>query len=142
MRGRILAVAAAAALSTAAPAKAGVIQDFADFHWAANGIVLGPDGNFWVVEENSDTVAQMSPAGQILSHIPVGADPQSIARGPNKTIWVSVTGADKLVWIDPASGTPHDVPTSSQSNCGPVAIADGGNNRMYFSLPNPQNGSC
>ena len=55
MRGRILAVAAAAALTFAAPAKAAVIQDFSDVASATNGIVLGPDGNFWVVEEFNDS---------------------------------------------------------------------------------------
>ena len=51
MRGRILAVAAAAAATMAAPAQAAIIQDFSDFQSGTNGIVLGPDGNFWIAEE-------------------------------------------------------------------------------------------
>ena len=39
----------------AAPARAEIVQDFADFQSATNGIVRGPDGNFWVAEEFSDT---------------------------------------------------------------------------------------
>ena len=42
-----------------------MIQDFSAFTSATNGIALGPDGNFWVAEEISATVARMTPAGDV-----------------------------------------------------------------------------
>jgi streptogramin lyase len=106
---------------------------------STNGIVLGPDGNLWVAEFDAGSVARVTPAGQVLGHTPVGANPTSIAVGPGGMIWVSVTGADKLVRIDPAvPAVATPVPTVSA--CGPVAIVDGGNGRMYFSTP--ASGDC
>src|SRR4051794_24688190 len=126
MKGRILAVAAAAVLSTAAPAHAEIIQDFGDVLSGTNGIALGPDGNFWVAEEFNDSVVQMTPAGKVLHRFSVGSDPESVAVGPHDRVWVSVTGANKLVWFDAKSASPtaHDVAVAG--SCGPVAIvADG-----------------
>ena len=56
------------------PASAGaaVIQDFSAFTSATNGIALGPDGNYWVAEENSTTVARMTPAGAIVGRVERG----------------------------------------------------------------------
>src|SRR5690242_14352969 len=87
-------------LLIAAPARAGIVANFSSFQSGTNGIVLGPDGNFWVAEENSGTVARMTPSGDVLKHYDVGANPTSLATGPNNTVWVTVTGADRLVWFD------------------------------------------
>src|SRR4051812_21420958 len=108
MRGRILAVAAAAALSMAAPAKAAVIQDFSDFQSGTNGIVLGPDGNFWVAEEFNapGTVVRMTPTGQVLNRYSVGSLPTSIINGTEGRIWVSVPGSKRLTWFDATSPSP------------------------------------
>src|SRR4051794_31979924 len=138
MRGRILAATLAAAVSLAAPAHAAVIQDFSDFQSATNGIVLGPDGNFWVSEEFNapGSVVRMTPSGQVLNRYSVGDRPQSIAADrATGRVWVSVTGASKLVWFDATSPTPtaHDKATGSA--CAPVAIESGGDGRMYFSAP-------
>ena len=64
---------ALAALSAAAPADAYVIESFG-MASATNGIVLGPDGNFWVSEtyNSPGTVARVSPAGVVIQRIPVG----------------------------------------------------------------------
>jgi hypothetical protein len=101
----------------------------------ANGLVIGPDGNIWAAEEAAGTVVRMTPSGQILAHYPVGSDPTSMATGPGGRVWVSVTGADKLVWFDATSPSPsaHEVPTGG--GCGPVGIVAGGDGRMYISLP-------
>src|SRR3954451_16231125 len=135
MRRCVLAVALL--LVFAAPARAAILQDFSGFQSGTNGIVLGPDGNFWVAEQYfGDSVARMTPAGRVLDRFNVGAGPTTIATGPNGTVWVAVTDAKRLVWFDATAGTPtaHPVPTPAGS-CGPVAITDGGNGRMYFSLP-------
>src|SRR3954453_15567645 len=89
MRGRILAATLAAAVSMVAPAHAAVIQDFSDFTSATNGIVLGPDGNFWVAQEfNDQGVVRMTPSGQFVQRIPVRGDPQSIINGPGGRVWL------------------------------------------------------
>jgi hypothetical protein len=48
----------------------------------------------------------------------------------------------KLIWFDAAAPfpAPHVVPTTAASDCPPYAIADGGDGRLYFSLP--QQSSC
>mgnify|MGYP001245890215 CR=1 FL=1 len=138
MRRLLLAIAVLLALP--ASAGAAVIQDFSGFTSGTNGIALGPDGNFWVAETGSNTVARMSPAGTILGRVTVGPGPTSVAAGPGGSVWVSVTGADRLARIDAATGAVTPYSTAAASDCGPVAIADGRNGRMYFSLPD--DGSC
>jgi streptogramin lyase len=137
MRGRILAATLAAAVSMVAPAHAAVIQDFSGFQSATNGIVLGPDGNFWVAEQfNNPAVTRMTPTGQVLKSYPVGAEVTSLAAdAATGRVWASVTGASKLIWFDATSASPtaHDKLTGS--SCDPVAIESGNDGNMYFSLP-------
>ncbi len=137
MRLRLVAAASAlaAALVAVAPASAFLIQEKAGPQSATHGIVLGPDGNFWVVEEFSGSVVRMSPAGEVLGRYPVGSGPTSATTGPGGRVWIAVTGADKLVWIDATAAVPstHDVPTGAA--CGPVGLVAGNNGRIYFSLP-------
>ncbi len=142
MRPLVLAVLAAALVP--ATTQAAVIQQHGGLESAANGIVLGPDGNLWAVEAAAGKVVRMKPDGSILGRIPVGALPASITAGPGGRLWVAVTGADKLVWIDATSPSPsaHDLPTDVFSDCGPVAVEAGGNGRIYFSMPNDGNGTC
>ena len=47
----------------------------------------------------------------------VGDAPTTIATGPGSRVWVSVTGADKLIWFDATSASPtaHDGPTGLPS---------------------------
>jgi streptogramin lyase len=144
MRLRMLAAIGmiAAVLVAAAPAGAFLLQDRLGPLSATNGIVLGPDGNFWIAEQFADSVLRMRPDGTVLDHYPLGlgAAPTTVTTGPGGRVWVAATGADKLVWIDATAATPatHDVPTTlaaGGSDCGPVALAAGGDGRMYFSLP-------
>ncbi|MBE2317361.1 hypothetical protein DVA67_015370 [Solirubrobacter sp. CPCC 204708] len=141
MRRRLLLGILLTLVALPAPAGAAVIQDFSGFTTGTNGIALGPDGNFWVSEEFGNSVARMTPAGQITGRWAVGARPTSIAAGPNGTVWVSVTGANQLARFDTtqAAPAPQLIPTNTGgAGCGPVGIADGGNGRMYFTQP----GTC
>jgi streptogramin lyase len=135
MLGRTLAALVAAAALFTSTADAAVIQERGPLLSATNGIALGPDGNFWVTEEFNGSVARMTPGGIVLNRYSVGNNPTSVAVGPGGRVWVSIPGANKLVWFDATAGTPsaHDGPTGL--TCGPVAIVDGGDGRMYFSLP-------
>jgi len=141
MRLRMLAAIGMIAgfLVAAAPASAFILQVKPGALSATNGIALGPDGNFWVAEQSADSVLRMRPDGTVLAHYPLGAGaaPTTVTTGPGGRVWVAATGADKLVWIDATAATPttHDVSTAGASDCGPVALAAGGDGRMYFSLP-------
>jgi streptogramin lyase len=135
MLGRTLAALVAAVALFSSTADAAIIQDRGPLLSATNGIALGPDGNFWVAEQFSDSVARMTPAGAVLNRYSVGVGPTTVAAGPGGRVWVSVTGADKLVWFDAtsASPAPHDVLTGG--TCGPVGLVSGPGDRMFFSLP-------
>ena len=125
------------ALLAPATAGAGVVVPVGGLASATNGIAYGPDGNFWITEQFTGTVARVSPAGAVLARYAVGTDPTSVAVGPGGRVWVAVQGADKLTWFDATAATPtaHDVSTSAQSACGPVGVVAGGNGKMYFTLP-------
>jgi streptogramin lyase len=133
MIGRLLAACGVAAALVTSSAQAAVIQERGGLASGTNGIALGPDGNFWVAEEFSASVVRMTPSGTVLGRFAVGSGPTTVATGPGNRVWVAVTGANKLVWFDATSASPavHDVNTA----CGPVALVDGGDGRMYFSLP-------
>jgi streptogramin lyase len=103
---------------------------------ATSGIAVGPDGNLWVAEQYAGSVAKVSPTGAVLKHIPVVGSPLDVAAGPGNTVWVTVQGPDKVVKIDTVAGAvQQDIPTSPASACAPAAIVDGGDGRMYVSLP-------
>src|SRR5687767_7581300 len=105
-----------------AQASAFVIQDRSGLEAAANGIVLGPDGNLWASETGAGKVVRMKPDGTILGHLTVGAGPTSMTVGPGGRVWVAVTGADKLVWIDALSASPSTHNVALSTDCGPVGI--------------------
>src|SRR5215207_2302309 len=94
--GRSLAVAAV--LMTISPAAAGAltVEGFGGLESPAAGVAVGPDGNTWAAEQLSGSVVRMSPSGQVINRYPVGSKPTLVTNGPNGTVWVAVTGADKL----------------------------------------------
>ncbi len=120
-----------------APASAFFFQDYAGPESATNGLVIGPDGNFWAAEQFSaqGSVVRLSPGGAVLGRYVVGSNPIGIAAGPGGRVWVAVSGANKLVWIDAQAPTPatHDVPTPL--GCAPVAVVAGGDGFIYYSMP-------
>jgi streptogramin lyase len=124
-------------LAAPAPASAFFFQDFAGPESATNGVVIGPDGNFWAAEEFSaqGSVVRLSPSGAVLGRYVVGSDPIGVAVGPGGRVWVAVNGANKLVWIDAQAAAPavHDVPTPA--GCPPVAVVAGGDGLIYYSMP-------
>lgn len=138
----LLIAALAAVLLLPASAGAYVVQERGGLESSTNGITLGPDGNLWAVEQAAGKVVRMKPDGTVLGHFAVGPAPTSITTGPGGRVWVSVTGADKLVWFDATSATPapHDVSIADHTDCGPVAVEAGNNGRIYFSAPG--DGSC
>jgi streptogramin lyase len=135
MLGRTLAALAAAAALFTSSADAAVIQERGPLLSATNGIALAPDGNLWVTEEFNDSVVRMTPGGTVLNrYTGVGDAPTSVAVAGTR-VWVTVKDSSKLIWFDLTTSTPtvHDGPTGL--NCGPVAIVDGGDNYVYYSMP-------
>jgi streptogramin lyase len=136
------------ALLAAAPAGAFVVEPVSGPSSGSNGIVLGPDGNFWVAEEFSGEVVRMTPSGTVLNRFAVGIRPTGITMGPNGTVWVSVTGISesgfslpqsaRLVWFDAAApdlGGTDVLLNIPAGNCGPRGIVAGPDGRIYFAIP-------
>jgi streptogramin lyase len=143
-RPRLLAtiIAGLALMLAASPAGASVVQPKGGLTSGSEGMALGADGNFWIAEGFAGTVARMKPDGTILGHYEVGAHPTTVTAGPGGKIWVAVTGAGKLAVFDTASAAPAATPISTAAaGCGPAALVDGGDGRMYFSMPNDSSSS-
>ena len=54
-----------------------------------NGIVLGPDGNFWVVETDGNTIDKITPKIKV-THFPIPTSqsiPAEITVGPDNNLW-------------------------------------------------------
>ena len=90
---RALLVVLALLLATAAPASAGTFKPSLPLDSASNGIALGADGNYWVAEQAANSIAKVSPRGEVLGHVAVGGGPVDVTAGPDGFIWASVTGA-------------------------------------------------
>lgn len=70
-----------------------------------NDIVQGPDGNMWVTLQNTNGVAQITPAG-VVTPFALPNTAFGIAVGPDDNLWVSTTiGVIKVPPGDPASFT-------------------------------------
>ncbi|RKQ92802.1 hypothetical protein C8N24_2657 [Solirubrobacter pauli] len=133
MRSPLLATLTVAIGLVPATAGAATLQPIAGFQSGTDGIALGPDGNLWV-SETAGSVVRLTPSGQVLNRY-AGVGTGKLSAGPGGRVWLADTAGDRFVWFDATAATPsaHTVPTGFV--CGPVAIADGGDGRMYFSLP-------
>jgi streptogramin lyase len=117
--------------AAAAPAGAFVIQDVGGPQSATNGIALGPDGSFWVAEEFAGSVVRITPGAAVLGRYAVGDQPHAVATGPGDRVWVAVSGAAKLVWLDAKAATPTTHTVTLPAGCAPDGLA-AANGRMYF----------
>src|SRR5215213_9629243 len=135
MRRRTLLALVLTALAFPASAGAAVIQDFSVIS-ATNGIALGMDGNFWVAEEFSGSVARMTPAGEVIGRFQVGDRPTAVVAGSDGSVWATVKMGKVLARFDSRapSPTPQLIPTNAASGCGPVGLAHGGD-RVFVSFP-------
>jgi streptogramin lyase len=128
----IAVLAAVVPLAVVGPAGGFLIQDNGGLQSAANGIALGPDGNFWVAEQFSDSLARISPEGAVLQRYAIGDEPHAVADGPGDRVWVAVNGAHTLVWFDAKAASPSPHTVTLPPSCTPDALAPA-NGRMYFS---------
>ncbi|MEA2125782.1 MAG: hypothetical protein QOI80_2564 [Solirubrobacteraceae bacterium] len=143
---RRLSLAAVAALLIFAPAAhAGAFKESDVLRAPGEAIALGADGNYWVGSQTDNSLTRVSPDGHVVGDpIALGGAPAAVVAGPGNTIWASVPSAKKLVKLDAMAATPlpTDVSVAGglNSDCGPVALADGGDGLIYYSAP--ANGLC
>lgn len=133
----------AALLALPATSSAGVLVPSAPLASGTNSVAVGADGNLWAGEEFASSVVRVSPSGApVLPRFSLPGSPARITTGPGGTIWVAVPSARKIVWFDAMSATPtaHEITTGGPGTCGPIAVVDGGNGRVYYSTPS--DGAC
>jgi len=104
------------------------VQEFPQIFGKPQGIVAGPDGNIWFVEEDSSKVAQMDRNGNLLREIalPAGSAPHGIVVADGK-LWFTEEGASKIGKMD-LSGTLEEFPVGSS----PESIALGPDGNLWF----------
>src|SRR4051812_21399742 len=115
-----LLVAATAALSLTAPARADVATyPLPGADRFPIGIAAGPDGALWIAERASgdagaDHIARMTSTGTTTEfELPAASDPAGIAKGPDGNLWFAETGTDRIGRITPTGTITHfDVPTA------------------------------
>lgn len=150
-----LVVAAVAVLSVAAPANAVVVTPYGGFApGALSGITLGADGLLYVGEETLDKITRVSPSVPTTGYLQTGGagggGPAAIVTGAgvggtrgSGTVWAAMTKAKEILRIDTFTGGVTRISTAGLSDCGPKGLAVGpGGAHMYFTLPNPGDGSC
>jgi hypothetical protein len=135
-----LAAACALALVPAAAARAEVVEPPVALASAGHGITAGADGNVYVVETFNQSVAVLSPAGQLIRRVSLAGaagTATSAALGPDGRVWVAIStmGAGKgFQKIDTGGGV---TPQATSQACGPVGMAKFDNTRMLFTAPDP-----
>lgn len=137
-------LAATGLLLPALPASAVVVVPLLGPASGTGGIAVGADGNLWVAEQTAGSLVRMTPSGSVLGRWPLGGQPTTVTTGPGGRIWVAVTGADQLAYVDStaAAPTPVFISTASLSGCGPVGLTSGGDGRMYFTMPTDGSPGC
>jgi streptogramin lyase len=109
-------------------AQAFSVQEFPQIFGKPQGIVAGPDGNIWLVEEDSSKVAQMDRNGNLLREIvlPAGSAPHGIVVADGK-LWFTEGGTSKIGRID-VNGTLEEFSVGSP----PESIAVGPDGNLWF----------
>ena len=120
-------------------ARAEVVEPPVALASGANGITAGADGNVYVVETFNQSVAVLSPSGQLIRRVSLpgaGGTATSASLGPDGRVWVAVgAGAGKgFQKIDTGGGVTAQ---ATSQTCGPVGMASFNGTRMLFTAPDP-----
>ena len=95
-----------------------------------NGIVAGPDGNLWFVEQAADKIGRMDLSGNVTEFpLPAGSEPTAITVGPDGNLWFTEFSRDRIGRITPA-GVIKEVRLPAGSN--PLSIAAGTDGNIWF----------
>lgn len=62
------------------------------------GIAIGPDGNIWTTNTNSNSISRVSPSGGLATTFvtPTAGQPAGIVAGPDGAMWFTYQGASKI----------------------------------------------
>jgi streptogramin lyase len=111
-----------------------------------DGIVPGPDGNFWFTENNGDAVGRVTPRGAITDYLVpprphrwlgdlLGGQPHAIAVGPDGNLWVPDNNRNEIVRITPSGAlTAYPLPSHRDNPSGsfPYGIVAGPDGALWF----------
>lgn len=139
-RPSVLAVAAGALVAAslaAAPATQAAVGDATIFPMgtgsAPQDVAAGPDGNLWVTNTGSNTIAKVSTAGVVLQNYSLptaNAGVRNIVVGPDNNLWFTMTTANQIGKITTAGViTTYNVPTA---NSQPYDITAGPDGALWF----------
>jgi hypothetical protein len=123
-----------------ASARAEVVEPPVPLMSAGGGVAAGADGNVYVVETFNQSVAVLSPAGQLIRRVGLAGAAGTATNavlGPDGRVWVAIsaTGAGRGFQRIAPSGDVLSVPTTQA--CGPVGMAVWSSTRMLFTTPDP-----
>ena len=98
-------------------------------------IALGPDGNLWFTETNTDKLAKITTAGAITEcpALTAGSQPVGIVTGPDSNLWFNefAAGANKLVQMDTSCNILNSYPVPT-AGAGPAYMIVGPDNNLWF----------
>jgi streptogramin lyase len=100
------------------------------------GTALGPDGNFWFIEQISNRIGRITPAGAITEFpIPTNSRPWDITAGPDGNLWFTEQYSDQIARITPAGSiTEFPIPPDDSKPLGsePWGITAGPDGNLWF----------
>ncbi|MBI5648445.1 MAG: hypothetical protein HY962_16060 [Ignavibacteriae bacterium] len=92
------------------------------------GVAVTSDGDVWVANSGSGTVARLSNSGTLRKVITVGSTPTGVAVDANGKVWVTNFMSDDAMRIDPAAGLDGlglvDLTVALGSTAGPYNYSD------------------
>lgn len=89
-------------------------------------ITMGPDGNFWFVEQNSSRVARITPRGVITEFVtPTFSFPNDITPGPDGNVWFSEGSNGQIAFITPGGQITEIMFSNFDASAGIVTGPDG-----------------
>jgi len=101
------------------------------------GVAAGPNGNVWFTEEKLDSVAEVTPQGEVTEY-PLGSAtcPKGITLGPDGNLWVAASGGGGAI----ARVTPSGEVTTFTDSLGlgqPWDITAGPDGNLWFVVKTP-----
>ena len=118
-----------------------VVTEFHDGLTSGNGawgVAPGPDGNVWFTQDNSNSVARVTPDG-VVTEFSAGLTkgcPKGIALGPDGNLWVAESGGGGAIARITPNGDVTEF-TTGLSVGEPWDIAAGPDGNLWFVMRNP-----
>jgi len=98
-------------------------------------LTLGPDGNVWFTERNSDRVGKITPSGEVTTFpLPYYARPGDIAVGADGALWFAEEGNETpAIGRITTSGALSEFPLDVEERS-PYSLTAGSDGRIWFAL--------